>query len=203
MMMKTKNFLLTLVALTTLMASCSMEKRIYNKGYHIDWLSKKQNPAAPQQSTAELQAPVSNTPMEPMASVETVKNTDYEPVLAISNAPSEKQDLVLSTTPEYLSHSGSKAVVNKSQSSANKNEAKIATAEVKNNNRQLLKKLLRKSNDDQMVLLIVLALLLPPLAVYFYEGNDWTSRCTVNLILTLLCGLPGVIHALILILGNK
>ena len=57
------------------------------------------------------------------------------------------------------------------------------------------------TNPDQpdKVLLIVLAFFLPPLAVYLYEG-EWTKRCTTNLILTLLCGLPGLIHALIVIL---
>lgn len=56
--------------------------------------------------------------------------------------------------------------------------------------------------DTDPVLLIILAILLPPLAMYLYEGS-WTSRCTVNLILTLLCGLPGMIHALVIILGKK
>lgn len=51
-------------------------------------------------------------------------------------------------------------------------------------------------------LLVVIAFFIPPLAVYLYEG-EWTKRCTVNLILTLLCGLPGLIHALVVILGNK
>ena len=57
------------------------------------------------------------------------------------------------------------------------------------------------ANPDQpdKVLLVILAFFLPPLAVYLYEGS-WTKRCTTNLILTLLCGLPGLIHALIVIL---
>ena len=53
------------------------------------------------------------------------------------------------------------------------------------------------------VLIIILAIVLPPLGLYFYEGETWTKRCTVNLILTLLCGLPGMIHALVIILGKK
>jgi uncharacterized membrane protein YqaE (UPF0057 family) len=67
-----------------------------------------------------------------------------------------------------------------------------------------VKELVRKktAGDEDTILYIVLAFLIPPLAVYLYEGS-WTKRCTVNLILTLLCGLPGVIHALVVILGNK
>jgi len=56
--------------------------------------------------------------------------------------------------------------------------------------------------DTSTLLLVILALLLSPVAVYLYEGS-WTNRVTLNLILWLLCGLPGVIHALIVILGNK
>jgi uncharacterized membrane protein YqaE (UPF0057 family) len=59
------------------------------------------------------------------------------------------------------------------------------------------------ADDNNTVLMIVLAFILPPLAVYMYEGNNWTKRVTTNLILTLLCGLPGLIHALIVILGKK
>ncbi len=53
--------------------------------------------------------------------------------------------------------------------------------------------------DDDLVLLIVLCFLLPPLAVYL-KYNDAGKPFIVNLILTLLCGLPGVIHALVHVL---
>ncbi len=59
-----------------------------------------------------------------------------------------------------------------------------------------------KNDDTNTLLLVILAIILPPLAVYLYE-DGWTSRVTLNLILTLLCGLPGMIHALIVILGKK
>ncbi|MFZ4785354.1 MAG: YqaE/Pmp3 family membrane protein, partial [Flavobacteriales bacterium] len=55
------------------------------------------------------------------------------------------------------------------------------------------------SSEPDMVLLVILAFFIPPLAVYLYEG-DWTKRCTVNLILSFLCFIPGIVHALIVIL---
>lgn len=58
------------------------------------------------------------------------------------------------------------------------------------------------TDDTDLVLLVILAILLPPVAVFLYE-DSWTSRCTLNLILTLLCFFPGMIHALVVILGNK
>lgn len=51
------------------------------------------------------------------------------------------------------------------------------------------------------LLLVILALLLPPLAVYLHEG-ELNSRVWISLILTLLFFIPGVIYALIVILGE-
>jgi uncharacterized membrane protein YqaE (UPF0057 family) len=51
-------------------------------------------------------------------------------------------------------------------------------------------------NDDDLVLLVILCFLLPPLAVYL-KYNEAGKPFIVNIILTLLCGLPGVIHALV------
>ena len=53
--------------------------------------------------------------------------------------------------------------------------------------------------DDNLILLIILCFLLPPLAVYL-KYNDTGKPFIVNIILTLLCGIPGVIHALIHVL---
>jgi uncharacterized membrane protein YqaE (UPF0057 family) len=51
-------------------------------------------------------------------------------------------------------------------------------------------------DEDDKILIYVLAFLLPPLAVFLcYEMED--NKFLVNLILTLLCFLPGVIHALV------
>jgi len=53
------------------------------------------------------------------------------------------------------------------------------------------------AKKQNKVLLIILAILLPPLAVYLKKGvkkDFW-----INLILTLLFYLPGIIHALIVV----
>jgi uncharacterized membrane protein YqaE (UPF0057 family) len=50
------------------------------------------------------------------------------------------------------------------------------------------------------LLLVILAILLPPLAVYLHEGVI-NSKFWIDLILTLLLWLPGVIYALIVILA--
>lgn len=53
--------------------------------------------------------------------------------------------------------------------------------------------------DDDTILLVVLCFLIPPLAVYL-KYDEIGKPFWVNVILTLLCGLPGVIHALIHVL---
>jgi uncharacterized membrane protein YqaE (UPF0057 family) len=61
----------------------------------------------------------------------------------------------------------------------------------------------KAADDDSYILYVILAFIIPPLAVFLYEGSEWTQRCTINLILTLLCGIPGLIHALVIILGKR
>ncbi|MBL6660397.1 MAG: YqaE/Pmp3 family membrane protein [Crocinitomicaceae bacterium] len=83
-----------------------------------------------------------------------------------------------------------------------KEDAKSTKKDAKEIIKAIKKEQKKQGSNTDLVLLVILALFIPPLAVYLYEGY-WTERCTINLILTLLCGLPGVIHALIVILGNR
>ena len=85
--------------------------------------------------------------------------------------------------------------VNKKDVKSTKREAKAIIKAIKKEQKK------QGSNTD-IVLLVILALFIPPLAVYLYEGY-WTERCTINLILSLLCGLPGVIHAIIVIFEGR
>lgn len=59
------------------------------------------------------------------------------------------------------------------------------------------------ADDDKDLLMILLIWFCSPIAMYLYEGKQWTGRVTLNLILYLLCGLPGIIHAAIVIFGKK
>jgi uncharacterized membrane protein YqaE (UPF0057 family) len=55
--------------------------------------------------------------------------------------------------------------------------------------------------STNQTLLIVLAILLPPLAVYLHEGVI-NNKFWIDLLLTLLFFLPGVIYALVVVLGK-
>lgn len=84
---------------------------------------------------------------------------------------------------------GASKTVNKKVKGLTFSQKKFTYKQLKNN----------LKDDLDRVVIVVLCFFIPPLAVYLFEGK-WTDRCTINLILTLLCGLPGVIHALLVVL---
>lgn len=58
-----------------------------------------------------------------------------------------------------------------------------------------------KEPSTNTILLVILAILLPPLAVYLHQG-EINTKFWISLLLTLLFFVPGVIYALIVILGD-
>ncbi len=57
-----------------------------------------------------------------------------------------------------------------------------------------------KTEDEQTILLVILAILLPPLAVYLHE-DAINTKFWISLVLSLLFWIPGVIYALLVVLG--
>ncbi len=87
--------------------------------------------------------------------------------------------------------------------SLSRKERKSRVREVKSE----LKKFKAEKKDGSepstnQLLLVILAILLPPLAVYLHEG-EINGKFWLDLILTLLLFLPGVIYALIVVLAKK
>jgi uncharacterized membrane protein YqaE (UPF0057 family) len=62
------------------------------------------------------------------------------------------------------------------------------------------KKAGNEPNTNQ-TLLVILAILLPPLAVYLHQG-EVNNKFWISLLLTLIFWLPGVIYALLVVLGE-
>jgi uncharacterized membrane protein YqaE (UPF0057 family) len=58
------------------------------------------------------------------------------------------------------------------------------------------------TTDENKLLLVILAILLPPLAVYLHE-DALNTKFWISLLLTFLFWIPGVIYALIVVLGDK
>jgi len=87
--------------------------------------------------------------------------------------------------------------------SLSRKERKARIKDVKKALRQFkAEKRAGKEPSENTVLLVILAILLPPLAVYLHEG-EVNTRFWISLVLTLLFWLPGVIYALIVVLGDS
>ena len=62
----------------------------------------------------------------------------------------------------------------------------------------------KKNGSDpstNTLLMVLLSILLPPLAVYLHEG-DTNNKFWIDVVLTLLFIIPGIIYALIVVLGE-
>ena len=119
------------------------------------------------------------------------------PVLATSTS-----EPVPASNPSEPTPSAVKAAI-KEFKSLSKKERKSRVKEAK---RELKKFKAEKRNgmepSTNTVLLVILAILLPPLAVYLHQG-EINNKFWISLVLTLLFWIPGVIYALIVVLGNN
>ncbi len=85
--------------------------------------------------------------------------------------------------------------------SLSKKERKSKIAEVTKEVKNYRK--LKKAGEPvtNTLLLVIIAILLPPLAVYLHEG-EINNKFWIDLVLTLLFYVPGLIYALVVILGK-
>lgn len=191
--------------MTLVLDSCSVQKRYHRKGFTVNWNNasvkmKKNQKTVHSESiqedivvsdskktekfTRKYEAPASND-------IATVEKATFPSMPSQVNA-SLKNKINQHGTTNFIA---SKEDLNEQKAKSTKKEAKAIIKAIKKDQKK------QGSNTD-IALLVILALFIPPLAVYLYEGY-WTDRCTINLILTLLCGIPGMIHALIVILEGR
>jgi uncharacterized membrane protein YqaE (UPF0057 family) len=194
--------------MTLVLDSCSVQKRYHRKGFTVNWnnasVKMKKNRKVLNSENTEETIVSNSEKKEKLANNYHANRTNDMAAIAAGNTPIAVGGLNISeetmSSREKTTNTtfSSKELANqniKSTRKAAKKIIKVIKKEQRNND----------SNTDT-VLLVILALVLPfigaPLAVYLYEGY-WTERCTINVILSLLCGLPGLIHALVVILGNR
>jgi uncharacterized membrane protein YqaE (UPF0057 family) len=189
--------LLVVLACIMAFASCSVEKRVHRKGFHVEWRGQKQTITKAEANEVTLAA-AEEVAVEEVATVATV-----EPVLEPA-AP-----IAVESTESVAVAPQSESVAAVAKQEISKRDLRKAAREVKAEMRNGLSNVASIQVDDASAssepskgLLIVLCFLIPTLAVFLYEG-EWTNRVLVNLILTALCGIPGVIHALVIIIGDK
>ena len=187
-------YLWTLVAIALIYSSCTVEKRHYMSGYHVEWNHKAPKIGGDGNTTAEAPK-ASNT--------EKVNETTVVQASApvIEETISQQPEATVSAeTPTQITKAStrksSEKIEMKSQAiveSSNENVAPI----IMNSSNSTQSVAQHASGDTDLLILVILAIVLPPLAVYLHEGS-WNNVCWLNLILTLLFWL-GAIHALLVI----
>jgi uncharacterized membrane protein YqaE (UPF0057 family) len=204
-----KKFALLLTAafsMTLILDSCSVQKRYHRKGFTVNWnnasVNMKKNRKVVHTETIQEDAFVSNTQQKKKLT----KN--YEtPVSMDIASTSVAVPSIKNASPSTL-----EPVMVKNQASTATSAAKKMSKEDVKSTKKAAKKIIKaiKKNQQQdsktdTIIYLLLILLVPfgtTISMYLYEGS-WTGRVTANLLLTLLCGLPGLIHALVVIFGNK
>lgn len=188
-----KYYLLAALALAFVFTACSIEKRHYMDGYHVQWNHKQKHTT--QNTTAVAGNNTTTTSVDeapaPAVTENTVAETSVTPLAASPVVPATvEENTAVSQTAQPVS--GTATVAQPQQLKKHK----LIQQRVGNTPAP-------GADDEDTLVLVLLCLFVPPLAVFLYEGSTWTNRCTVNLILTLLCGIPGVIHAFIVCFGGK
>ena len=195
--MKKFALLLTVAfVLTLLLDACSVQKRYHRKGFTVNWnnTSVKMNKHRKVVHSESIQEEIVVSDSKKRAKLtkkyqspaknDMVNNNTIHPSaidLRLNSSEDKIREYKLSNNESTVRE------LNKKEVKSTKKEAKKII--------KVIKKQKKQGSNTDTVLLVILCFFLPPLAVYLYEGY-WTDRCTINLILTLLCGL-GVIHALV------
>jgi uncharacterized membrane protein YqaE (UPF0057 family) len=191
LIMKMKNVLW--VALVGVAVSCTVSKRIDRWGYRVSFDKKKQSELINEEVAAVPMTDENRSTLqvaENVPVVSLVETVRVEPTAEV-NTPLVKADVVIKNNANQANAVAAVKLNKKAErimAKLNANEAKTGD-----------------SNRAENWVYILLILLVPfgtTISMYLYEGS-WTKRVTTNLILTLLCGLPGFIHALVVIFGNK
>lgn len=199
-----KQSLLFFFAISLFFVGCSIEKRHYNSGYHVEWYSQrgkikkaepvaqpekenKQSLAVQQEVTNESDAHV------PVSNEEITKPTVSNESATIAPVKSESKKNVAAKTEKKTSKSTEAKVEGVKPSSIEKGfSAKSSMADLDSPKSPL-------SVDE--ILLIILCFLLPPLAVYLDQGSV-NRKFWISVILTLLIWVPGIVYAILVVTDN-
>lgn len=176
-----------------LLSSCTLEKRRYTSGYHVDWKSRvetAEKKASPSIDNTNAPAVIAEETAEVITASEPeiTQSTPQPIVVAPAAVKAEKKQAEKKATSSKKTFSF-ESLDSPSASVHHLNTGKMAQLDAAD----------AGSNYD-MIVLIILAIFIPPLAVYLHQGS-WNTACWINLVLTLLFWLPGVIHAFIVILA--
>jgi len=184
-----------LMALVTLSA-CTMQKRVYNRGFHIEWLESKGSDKVTAVHAKKAEKKQGQTSEQTLAS--TSENNEKTELIDLTI---QETKTVMNVVKENNNNTVSAPkVFFKSNKIAEKMLAKESNTFAKPIMKAAVKKMTKpnKTADADMILLYVLCVFIPPLAVGL--ATDWESTPVIsNILWCFLCGLPGIIHAFIVV----
>lgn len=210
-MKKLSLFLVVAFMATLILDSCTVQKRYHRKGFNVNWNhtsigGKKDKNKVSYDSVEEEIAEVKEIQPEVKEVTNVASTYSYD---ATSDFASTANEIaVVSSLPieNKLITQNESNEVNVFAPVNNSKEVKVANKKFKGTIAEMkVKKFQEKGSSVEPWVYLLLILLVPfgtTISMYLYEGS-WTKRVTLNLILTLLCGLPGLIHALVVIFGNR
>ncbi len=197
--MKIKS-LLNLVAvlvLAQLMFACNSSKKYYDFGAHQSaYKQTKQSPAPAAEENKTLSEVALSAADDKAAQAEAEPvleaNTVVAPVVTPKTSPKANVKAVMAepaVETKTITEAEMMALAKERISSMSKAERKEMKKEMKD--------AVRQSRGGVNVIEVVLAIFLPPLAVFLHDGIG--TSFWINIILTILGFLPGVIHALLVV----
>ncbi len=215
-MKTTKLFLIVLIISSSILSSCSVQKRYHRDGLNISWshssLKKDKNTDQTAEDTElntmtqRVEYTYNEMQSQSADNVAEAENTVSSTEFTSNSVPTETQEIENTTVSDASPVSVPKNTEKKQTLAKKQGEQSLNTKTMKQQStdfKKAVKSNKKANDDDEYILYVILAFIIPPLAVFLYEGSEWTQRCTVNLLLTFLCGIPGLIHALVIILGKR
>jgi len=204
-----KKLLLAILVVGFTISSCSIEKRLHQKGFNVEW---NNNLSSLKKDKKEKQDYVSSEAVEEIAVVNTktikapsVNSSSEISVDGVSlNESIEAPVFVEDNTSNEVNSQESSVVINTKTEKVNRSSKASSSKEVASNKTMNSTKIVKKAlkNGPSTTLLYVLCFFIPFLAVGL--ATDWdTNTVLINLLWTLLCGIPGVIHAIIIVGRNS
>jgi len=186
--------IVVLLALVTLSA-CTMQKRVYNRGFHIEWFESKGS-----DKVAAVQAKKAEKKQSQKSEQTLTNKTENTANSEDMNMDVKENKTVLSAVEENNNNVSAPKVFFKSNKMAEKMLTKKSNTFAKPMVKAAVKQMSKpnKTADSDLILLYILCLLLPPVAVGIV--TDWEGGPLIlNIILCLLCWIPGIVHAFIVV----
>ena len=201
-MKKIKELVVVAISLIFILSACTMEKRHYMSGYDIQWKNgeAKVSKKAVTEPNVNVASNTNNTqnaePAEKIEQSKTLNTNNFEASNDNMIASTDNSVYIPSTSKNELVYTGSYSAP--SQSKINLSTERTI---IKANTRKTNKAASSGSNVPK-ILLYILCFIIPPLAVGLATNWNWT-KVVINILWCFLCGIPGIIHAIINVSKSK